>query len=106
VNLPRVPWSSSVARLVRGLGHEAGLGAVQALDQTRTDLPEGTRARIMAAGFVRGIGDEIELGEAADQARRLVQTIAREARLTIAVLGGCVAGTLGLALLLRSRRRR
>jgi hypothetical protein len=95
-----------VGRLIRGLGHEAGVGVFQAYEQTRTELPEGTRARVMAAGFIRGIDDEIEIGEAVDRARRLVQTIGREVRLTIVVLGGCVVGGLGFARLLRTRRRR
>jgi hypothetical protein len=106
---------SGFARLLRGMSQEVGEGFSQGLDHSRTALPDGARANIMARGFVRGIDDEIAVGDTTEHVRGLARAVGREARLTAtvigrevrltaAVVGVCAMVTFGFATWMRRMR--
>jgi len=91
---------------LRHLSSQIGLGVADGLERSGEGMEEGARAKIMARGFVQGIDEQLVASRAPERAVELVRVIGAEARATLVVLGGCVAMTLGVAMLARAVARR
>jgi hypothetical protein len=95
-----VPFATSVRAgvdgVIRHLSNQIGLGVTDAMRQTELTT-EGNRARAMARGFMRGVDDGMDAARVPQRAAELVRTAAGEVRSTVIVIGGCLAGALGVA---------